>query len=58
MTGAQIKQARRALKIPRVELAKRLGVSFDTVASWENDRRRPCCEYMRREIARVLKLKR
>lgn len=35
------------------ELARRLGVSFDTVASWRIGRRKPCCRFMEQHLELV-----
>lgn len=46
MTPAKIRAAREAVGETQAQFADRLGVSLDTVRSWEQGRRRPCCRYM------------
>ena len=53
MTPATIRATRKGLGLSPGELAARLGVSVHTVLNWELGRRRPCCQYMRRELARL-----
>lgn len=48
-----IAAVRRRLEIGQTEFAELLGVSRDTVASWEQGRRAPCCQYMERAIGEV-----
>ena len=54
MSGAKIMKARRGRGWTRGELAKRAGVSFETIKSWEQGRRKPCCRFMMAELKRIL----
>lgn len=41
MSGDEVKAVRRRLELSQRDFAKRLGVSFVTVARWETDQVRP-----------------
>lgn len=46
--GQRIKAARRAAGITQKELGEKLGISFQSVAQWENDLRNPKIETLQR----------
>lgn len=52
-TGARIKAARKAAGMTQAELAAKLGISFQSVAQWENDLRNPKYETLQK-IANAL----
>lgn len=52
-TGARIKAARKAAGMTQAELATKLGISFQSVAQWENDLRNPKYETLQK-IANAL----
>lgn len=47
-TGARIKAARKAAGMTQAELAAKLGISFQSVAQWENDLRNPKYETLQK----------
>ena len=47
-TGQRIKEARKKAGITQKELGNRLGISFQSVAQWENDLRNPKLETLQR----------
>ena len=51
--GQNIKKARKKAGITQKELAQKLGLSFQSIAQWENDLRNPKVETLRR-IANAL----
>jgi len=53
MLSSRIREIRMAKKISQVELAKRLGVTKQSVSNWENDNIQPSIEMLSR-IADVL----
>ena len=53
MLGEQIRSLRIARKMTQVQLAKKLGVSKQTVSNWENDNVPPSIE-MLRKVAKAL----
>ena len=57
MTGQALSARMKAAGITQAQLAAYLGVSVHTVASWRQDRRFPCCQFMREAIARYLREK-
>ena len=52
-TGERIKAARRKANLTQKELGKKLGISYQSVAQWENNLRNPKYETLQR-IAQVL----
>ena len=46
--GARIKAARRKVGLTQTELAGKLGISFQSIAQWENDLRNPKLETLRK----------
>ncbi len=55
MTGARLASEMARAGLTVAELAALLRLSEDTVASWRQSRRHPCCRHMRIELARVLR---
>jgi DNA-binding XRE family transcriptional regulator len=51
---ADMRAARKSKGLTLIEMARELGASYDTVKSWEQGRRAPCCLYMREAIRRLL----
>ena len=54
-TGQRIRDARKAAGLTQKELAQRLGLSFQSVAQWENDLRNPKIETLQK-IAEALEI--
>lgn len=54
-TGQRIKAARKAVGITQKELGEKLGLSFQSIAQWENDLRKPKKETLWR-IAKALNI--
>ena len=52
-TGQRIQAARKSAGMTQKELGKRIGVSFQGIAQWENDLRKPKYETLQR-IAEAL----
>jgi len=52
MAPDEIRAIRQSLGLNQADFAERLGVSKDTVNSWEQGRRTPCCEHMEAHIRR------
>ena len=53
--GARIKAARRKVGLTQTELAGKLGISFQSIAQWENDLRNPKLETLQK-IASALEI--
>ena len=47
-TGQRIKNARKAARMTQKELGEKIGVTFQAVAQWENDLRKPKFETLQR----------
>lgn len=47
-TGARIKAARKAARMTQSELAKRLGIPYQSIGQWENDLRNPKLETLQK----------
>lgn len=47
-SGQRIREARKRAGLTQAELAKRLGIAYQTLAQWENDLRNPKYETCRR----------
>lgn len=54
MTGPEIKELRKKLKMTQQELADKLGVHRVTVAEWELNHKRPS-NLAKRQLARLVK---
>lgn len=54
-TGQRIKAARRKVGLTQTELAGKLGISFQSIAQWENDLRNPKLETLQK-IASALNI--
>lgn len=52
-TGERIKAARKAAKMTQADLAKKLGIPFQSISQWERDLRNPKSETIQR-IAKAL----
>ncbi len=54
MTGTEIKELRKKLKMTQQELADKLGVHRVTVAEWEGNNKRPS-NLAKRQLERLIK---
>ncbi len=44
--GSKIRDARISLKMTQTQLANKIGVSFNSISDWENDKHKPDIDYL------------
>lgn len=44
--GSKIRDARIKLKLTQTQLANKIGVSFNSISDWENDKHKPDIDYL------------